>query len=130
MNYIVLFLISLFLINCNKNSVNDKSIPFNYVLNNKKITLLYINRNSCISCIKKIENKMKYRIASNDLIIFTNDMEISENYKVNFDTNQTILNQLSNYNIIKNLSFIVTIEKGKIISLKYITPESKDTIDF
>jgi hypothetical protein len=73
---------------------------------------------------------MKYRIASNDLIIFTNDMEISENYKVNFDTNQTILNQLSNYNIIKNLSFIVTIEKGKIISLKYITPESKDTIDF
>ncbi len=111
--------------------MNDDSIPFNYGLkNNKKITLLYINGNSCISCIKKIESSLKKRNACDDLFIYTNDIEISENYKVNFDTNQTILNHFSNYNIIRNLSFILTIENGKITTLKYITPQNKDNIDF
>lgn len=130
MKYTFLFLISLFLFFCDTNSDNDKLHPLYSIINNKKFTLLYINKNSCVSCIRQIENKinkLKYR---KDFFIYSNDLDISEIHKVYFDTNQRILNHLSKYNIIKNLSFILIYDDRKIISLKYITPENKDTFDF
>lgn len=130
MKYIYQFLISLLLFFCDTNSEYDNLDPLHSIINHKKFTLLYINKNSCVSCIKQIENKinkLKYR---KNFFIYTNDIEMSELHNVYFDTNQRILNHLSKYNIIRNLSFILNYEDGKIISLNYITPENKNKLDY
>lgn len=130
MKYLLQFLISFLLFFCNRNSDTNKILPLCNRQINNRCTLLYINRNSCISCIKKLENKINKLNPRNDILIYTNDIELSQNYKINFDTNQIILNQLSTYyNIINNISFFVIFKDGKTISLYYITPENKDAFD-
>lgn len=122
MKFIHQFLISIFLLACQNDIFRDKEIPQCLDNISDKCTLLYINKYSCISCLKKIQNKINNYKSKELFLIYTNDIELAEINSICYDTNQRILNCLEQYKILTNLSFVLEINDGKLNLINYITP--------